>query len=51
MHAHVEINPAARDAWLNCMGIAIDRVGLPANTKAQMMKHFTRVAEMLVNKD
>ena len=50
MHAHVEINPAARDAWLNCMGIAIDRVGLPAKTKVQMMEHFTRVAQMLVNR-
>ncbi len=49
MHAHVEINPEARDAWLTCMSMAIDRVGLPAETKAQMMAPFTRVAGMLVN--
>lgn len=49
MHAHVEINPQARDAWLTCMSMAIDRVGLPAETKAQMMAPFRRVAEILVN--
>jgi hemoglobin len=49
MHAHVEINQAARDAWLACMSKAIDKVGLPPETKAQMMGPFTRVAMMLVN--
>ena len=51
MHAHVEINEQARDAWLTCMSMAIDRVGLAANVKAQMMATFTRVAGMLVNKN
>lgn len=51
MHAHVEINEQARDAWLTCMSMAIDRVGLAANVKAQMMGTFTRVAGMLVNKN
>lgn len=50
MHAHVEITGDARDAWLNCMSIAIDRVSLPAETKARLMVPFTRVAAMLVNK-
>ncbi len=49
MHAHVEINPAARDAWLQCMGMAIDRVGLEPGLKQAMMAHFTRIAGMLVN--
>jgi hemoglobin len=49
MHAHVAIDSAARDAWLACMEMAIDRVGLDHAIKAQMMKHFTRVADMLVN--
>jgi hemoglobin len=49
MHEHVEINAAAKDAWLNCMSIAIDRVGLPAEIKAKLMAPFTRVATMLVN--
>jgi hemoglobin len=50
MHAHVEIDAAARDAWLACMSMAIDRIGLPPETKAQIMGPFTRVATMLVNR-
>jgi hemoglobin len=51
MHAHVEIDAEARDAWLNCMSIAIDRVGLPPAVKRELMASFTRVAFMLKNKD
>jgi hemoglobin len=51
MHAHVEIDAEARDAWLNCMSIAIDRVGLPADVKRDLMTNFTRVAFQLKNKD
>lgn len=49
-HAHVPIGPSDRDAWLTCMGMAIDRIGLTAEFKAQLLKHFTRVANTLVNK-
>lgn len=49
MHAHVEINPEARDAWIKCMSMAIDKIGLPPETKAQMMEPFKRVAQLLVN--
>jgi hemoglobin len=51
MHAHVEINAEARDAWLKCMGIAIDRVGLSSDVKDELMSNFTRVAFMLKNTD
>lgn len=51
MHVHVEIDAEARDAWLNCMSIAIDRVGLPADVKRDLMDNFTRVAFQLKNKD
>lgn len=51
MHAHVEIDAEARDAWLKCMSMAIDRVGFSAELKARMMGPFTRVATMLVNRD
>lgn len=51
MHAHVEIDAEARDAWLTCMSIAIDRVGLPPDVKRDLMSNFTRVAFMLKNKD
>lgn len=50
MHEHVSIGPSDRDAWLNCMSMAIDRVGLSAELKVRLMQPFTRVANMLVNR-
>ncbi|CAN1724254.1 hemoglobin [Hyphomicrobium sp. 1Nfss2.1] len=50
MHEHVEINAEAKDAWLRCMVMAIDRVGLPGDIKVRLMTPFTRVATMLVNR-
>lgn len=49
MHEHVVITTKERDAWLECMSMAIDRVGLSSNVKDKLMRHFTRVATMLVN--
>ncbi|TXH32257.1 MAG: globin [Rhodospirillaceae bacterium] len=49
MHTHVEIGTEAHDAWLHCMDIAIDRVGLAADVKGRLMGHFRRVAAMLKN--
>lgn len=51
MHEHVAVSPEARDAWLNCMSIAIDRTGLNPQVKQRLMEPFTRVATMLVNRD
>jgi hemoglobin len=51
MHEHVEINAEAKDAWLRCMAMAIDRVGLSVDIKSRLMGPFTRVATMLVNRD
>lgn len=51
MHVHVEIDAEARDAWLRCMSIAIDRVGIASDVKEELMAAFTRVAFMLKNKD
>lgn len=50
MHEHVAIGPKARDAWLNCMSMAIDRVGLSSEIKQRLMEPFTRVANILVNR-
>lgn len=50
MHEHVEIFAKHRDAWLECMSTAIDRVGMPSDVKSELMQHFTRVATMLVNR-
>lgn len=49
MHTHVEIGTEAHDAWLHCMDMAIDRVGLAADLKGRLMGHFRRVAAMLKN--
>jgi hemoglobin len=51
MHEHVEISAEARDAWLNCMSMAIDRVGFSADIKGRLMTPFMRVAAILVNRD
>lgn len=51
MHVHVEIDAAARDSWLECMLVAIDRVGLPTDVKDDLMSNLTRVAFQLQNKD
>lgn len=51
MHEHVEIDATARDDWLKCMTMAIDRVGLLPDVKKDLMANFTRVAFMLKNKD
>lgn len=49
MHEHVAIGVAERDAWLNCMSMAIDRIGLDSDLKQRLMAPFTRVATMLIN--
>jgi hemoglobin len=51
MHEHVEINVQAKDAWLKCMSMAIDEVGLESSAKAKLMDNFTVVAAKLVNRD
>ncbi|MGD9668952.1 MAG: group II truncated hemoglobin [Hyphomicrobiaceae bacterium] len=50
MHEHVEIDKRARDAWLACMAVAIDRAELPPDAGAEVMHHFERVTEILINK-
>lgn len=51
MHEHVEINAQAKDAWLVCMGMAIDQIGLEPALKEQLMANFTVVAALLVNRN
>lgn len=51
MHGHVEIDAQAKDAWLTCMLMAIDRVGLEGDLKQQLMASFTKVATRLVNRN
>lgn len=51
MHAHVAIDPAARDSWINCMEIAMSRVNFDPVCRDAMMRHFRLVATQLQNRD
>ena len=50
MHVHIEIDRKAHDDWLNCMSIAIDRVGLDKDVGKKLMTHFRAVAAGLQNR-
>jgi len=50
MHEHVEIDDEAKDSWLTCMRMAIDKIGLEIDLKEKLMGNFTIVAEKLVNR-
>lgn len=47
MHRHVEVGPAERDSWLECMETALERVGLEQDLSDEMMRHFRIVANAL----
>ena len=49
MHMHIEIERNAHDDWLNCMSIAIDRVGLNKDVGEKLMTHVRAVAAGLQN--
>jgi hemoglobin len=51
MHEHVEISAEARDAWLKCMEIAIERLEYPSDLKLYLMGQFGIVARALQNTD
>lgn len=51
MHHHVEINAEARDAWLKCMTIAMNRLNIDPKTTVDIMQHFRVVAHNLKNRD
>lgn len=51
MHEHVAINAHARDAWLNCMELALTRSGTAPETAQMVMAHFRTVANVLKNTD
>lgn len=50
MHEHLAIGKAERDAWVNCMDKALALHGLEQSAHKQLMAHFTRIADMLVNR-
>lgn len=48
-HAGFHINPAARDAWLQCMKAAVDGVDLDDAGKEKLWRYLEGAAQHLVN--
>ena len=51
IHNHVEVGHVEVEAWLLCMDKAIDQVGFDEDLKQQLMRSFTRAAEITRNQD
>lgn len=48
-HRHLEIGEAYRDAWLHCMTVAMDEVGLEGEVRQLLDARFKHVAHFLQN--
>ncbi|NEU15065.1 group II truncated hemoglobin [Methylobacterium sp. BTF04] len=44
IHEHVEIGPALRNLWLDCMSRALNETSLPNETVEEVMRHLTKAA-------
>ena len=49
-HAPYPIDPAARDRWLELMGVALDEAQLGDDVSAFLREFFSAVAAMVVNR-
>ncbi|AFL84987.1 truncated hemoglobin [Belliella baltica DSM 15883] len=49
-HFQWEIGGDLRNAWLNCMFAAMEKIEIDQNTKEAMMRYFVQVANHMVNK-
>lgn len=47
MHRHVEVGPAERNSWLECMQTAIERLNYDRELGDELMRHFRMVANAL----
>lgn len=47
IHAHVDIDENASQAWLNCMSMTMDKLAYPQRLKAQLMQNFSDMAGLL----
>lgn len=50
-HARVPVNTGMRDAWLRCMHIAMDEVGITPELRPFLDARFAEVADFLRNQD
>ena len=48
-HAGFHINPAAKDAWLDCMGKAVDGMNLDAQLREKLWRYLEGAALHMVN--
>ena len=48
-HAGFHINPAAQDAWLDCMGKAVDGMNLDAQLREKLWRYLEGAALHMVN--
>lgn len=48
-HAPYKVNPAARDAWLKHMRVAVDSVALPPLQASQLWDYLERAAYSMLN--
>jgi hemoglobin len=50
MHEHLAVTPVERDSWMSCMAKALAAHELDEAMRTALLQHFTRVANMLVNR-
>jgi hemoglobin len=48
-HAGFHINPAAKDAWLDCMGKAVDGMNLQPELREKLWRYLEGAALHMVN--
>jgi hemoglobin len=48
-HAPFAVNSEARDAWLRCMRVAVDELGLSEEHEQQLWDYLTFAAQSMVN--
>ena len=46
-HAHIKVGEAERDAWLQCMQVALDKNDYPQDFKTYLMQQLYRPAERI----
>lgn len=49
-HAHLDIGPEMRDAWLRCMTSALDECGVDGEVRVLLDARFKHVAHFLQNR-
>jgi len=50
-HAPFQVSPAARDAWLTHMRVAVDGLALPEPHRSALWDYLERAAHFMVNSD